>query len=310
VPGPSASYKYNVRFWLDVLWSPECPEAWLYECGYIELADCPFARDDFDEPAGHISNLAGGGSADVPHCRLWTSDEYREYLLGSELAAERELGHELVERVSHLCSRSLAAVPLLGAEPEDGGGELAHEATREPRQLDPSGRHTSVCNHGVVAGAYQEGDPGKQGAEGAAGGACAAKDKWRRFGVDIAVDDACQMWVIEFNCNPGMRAPRSSRGDAKRRLAARFLEHERMLRGSCLRRHHRLPAAAVPSSPSEPALPHATVRLGGGEKERGYGVGGRRGGEGSVSSERADLFTNPDHAFGFRRLDVKGWPCT
>ena len=34
------------------------------------------------------------------------------------------------------------------------------------------------------------------------------KVKWKRFGVDFAVDEACDMWLIEFNVNPGMRPPR------------------------------------------------------------------------------------------------------
>ena len=193
-------FKYNVRFWLQVAWSSACPEAWLYEDGYIELADAPFEPGDFSQPCAHVTNLSrppGRGAAATPP-RLWTSSEYCACLSASCVEDEQALARDLVPRVAALAARVLASISM--------------------QQRPPA----------AAAGAGEGEDEGL-GTEGV------GKDsrdtvKWKRFGMDVAVDEACGLWLIEFNANPGMRAPRSRLGDAKRVLVQRFLRHELLLK--------------------------------------------------------------------------------
>ena len=56
-----------------------------------------------------------------------------------------------------------------------------------------------------------------------------AQGKWKRFGMDIAVDASAKLWLIEFNHKPGMRAARGATGQAKRQLVARFYHDEGVL---------------------------------------------------------------------------------
>jgi hypothetical protein len=112
-------FKYNVRFSLEVAWSSVHPEAWLYEDGYIELADAPFETGDFSEPCAHLTNLSRqpgrGGAGAEGVTRLWTSDEYRECLSASCLEGEQALARDLVARVlasiSMQPSRGSCALP-------------------------------------------------------------------------------------------------------------------------------------------------------------------------------------------------------
>ncbi|CAK0816923.1 unnamed protein product [Prorocentrum cordatum] len=56
--------------------------------------------------------------------------------------------------------------------------------------------------------------------------------KWKRFGIDFMVDANLQVWMIEFNHNPGMASPKGSRGDLKRVLVNQFVADEQDLRRS------------------------------------------------------------------------------
>jgi len=67
-----------------------------------------------------------------------------------------------------------------------------------------------------VGGGGEEGEEGEKG----------NKAKWKRIGVDVAVDARCHVWMIEFNSNPGMRAARGKCGAPKRDLVQRFYKDE------------------------------------------------------------------------------------
>jgi hypothetical protein len=300
-------FKYNVRFWLEVAWSSVHPEAWLYEDGYIELADAPFEAGDFSEPCAHVTNLSRqpgrGGAGAQGVTRLWTSDEYRECLSASCVEGEQALARDLVARVALHASRVLASISM---QPSPGAPVCS------PAALASSASTSAGAgkNNPVYKGMAKAEDARSVGCGGGAEGEDAIKDKqeqqgpsedavekvkWKRFGVDFAVDEACGVWLIEFNVNPGMRAPRSRRGDAKRVLVQRFLRHERLLKDW---RH---------------AVSGAGDGDGGRDREREVISGaedwmeddedarpiGRRGGLGGGAEGQA---------FGFRRLDVPGWP--
>ena len=156
--------------------------------------------------------------------------------------AEHQLGLELLDRVESLCARALATICI--AKPGGGGG----------------------------VGATAGGGSSPEGVVWRGGG------RWKRFGVDFAVDATGCMWLIEFNCNPGMRAARGARGETKRLLVRRFCQDEDLLR--------RMRSETI-------AIAHQPAPRGRKESEDiGSAVSG--GGCGN-------------RCFGFRRLDVAGW---
>lgn len=162
-----SSHKYNLRFWIEVLWSDSRPEAWLYDEGYVELAAVPFTHD-LGESArwAHVTNLspAGGDGQVCIECRQWSTQIYRMCLGNSSQFQERQLADDLLVRAGTLCARALSTI-----------------------------RFSSRSS--VTAAEDAEGGRGDQrGNENATQGGSA--DRWKRFGVDLLVDANCDLWLI------------------------------------------------------------------------------------------------------------------
>jgi hypothetical protein len=157
-----AGHKYNVRFWLEILWSGSRPEAWLYEQGYVELAAVPFTRD-LAVPWAHVTNLspAEGDAQACIECRQWTTETFCRCLGKSPQLPERQLAHELLCRVASLCARALSTIPVAA------GGDAGEGARGE--QGGP-----------VIGEGAHDGSAGR----------------WKRFGVDFMVDARCHLWLI------------------------------------------------------------------------------------------------------------------
>ncbi|CAK0836814.1 unnamed protein product, partial [Prorocentrum cordatum] len=119
---PRPMHKYSLRFWVDALWSSHRPEAWLYETGYVQLANSPYT-EQLTEPTAHVSNLAQlaapARSSGLPRTpaelslEAYRRDRLRRQHPGADTYAER-----LLPQLRQVAAGALAAVRP-GDPPED-----------------------------------------------------------------------------------------------------------------------------------------------------------------------------------------------
>lgn len=111
---PRMLHKYSLRFWVDVYWSALQPEAWLYEDGYVQVANSPYT-EDLAEPTAHVTNLAQQpasvkvhGVARSRRPRMHSICDYQAFLANT--CGALSFAEVLLPRIRAVASHALGAV--------------------------------------------------------------------------------------------------------------------------------------------------------------------------------------------------------